>query len=127
MRIVISEPKTARSYQVEIPKEREAQLYGLKIGNVFDGAIIGAPGYKLKITGGSDRDGFPMRADVEGTGRKRILLITGPGYRRKKKGEWQRKTVRGNTVSEFIVQLNCAVVEAGPMPLEEIFKKEEKK
>ncbi|MCS7109629.1 MAG: 30S ribosomal protein S6e [Candidatus Micrarchaeota archaeon] len=129
MKIVIS--YKGNSYQTEISKEKEPQLYGLKIGDQFDGAIVGASGYVLKVTGGSDKDGFPMKADLLGGGRRRILLSPGVGFPRGKKGERIRRLVRGNTVTEAIAQLNVIVMKEGPTPLDQIFppkeKKEEKK
>jgi small subunit ribosomal protein S6e len=80
----------------------------------------------LKITGGSDKDGFPMHPDVEGIGRKRILLTGPPGFHPRLKGERRRKTVRGNTISEDIVQINCKIVKRGEKPIEELVPKKAK-
>ncbi|MHA1911070.1 MAG: S6e family ribosomal protein [Candidatus Kariarchaeaceae archaeon] len=107
-------------------------LYGKKLGETVDGDIIGMPGFKLVITGGSDTDGFPMRKDVEGRLRKRILITPSTGYRaRKKKGTKERRDnsritkvartkgirrrimVRGNTINEDTAQLNLKIVEYG--------------
>ena len=125
MKIVISYKEN--SYQTEIPKEKEVHLYGLRIGDQVDGAIVGAPGYTLKIRGGSDKDGFPMKADLLGGGRSRILLSKGVGFPRGKKGERIRRLVRGNTVSESISQLNLIVEKEGPTPLDQLFPRKEKK
>ena len=44
-------------------KEKDANPFvGLNIGNEIDAAIVGLSG-KMKITGGSDKSGVPMRAD----------------------------------------------------------------
>lgn len=111
-----------KSYQIE----RDApQLIGMKINDVFSGNIIGLPGYKLKITGGSDNCGFPMRSDVEGSGKRKLLLGPGIGFKGKK-GEKKRKTIRGNTISESIVQINCKIIEVGEKPLEELIGKDVK-
>jgi len=125
MKIVISHKDM--SYQAEVPKDREVHLYGLKIGDKVDGSLIGAAGYTLKITGGSDKDGFPMKADLLGGGRKSILLSKGVGFPTAKKGERSRRLVRGNTVSESIAQLNTVVETEGPTPLEQLFPRKEKK
>ena len=125
MKIEISEGQ--RSYQIEITKEKEAQIYGLKIGENFDGGIVGAIGYELKITGGSDKDGFPMRVDLVGSGKRRILLRGTPGFHPERKGVTSRKMVRGNIVSDAISQLNVVVTKKGEKKLSEIFGKEEKK
>ncbi len=127
MKAVVSEPKTGKSYQIEIDENKSKALYGSKIGEEIDGSLIGLTGYKLQIRGGTDKDGFPMRKDVHGTERKRILLSAGAGFRKKRKGERRRKSVRGNTISEFIEQVNFKVVKEGSKKLEEIIGKKEEK
>ncbi len=127
MKIVISDPKTGRSYQTEIDENKSKPLIGMKIGEEIDGALFGLNGYKLKITGGTDKDGFPMRPDVHGPERKSILIGSGPGIRKKRKGERRKKTVRGNTISEHIAQVNTVVTKEGSKKLAEIFGKEETK
>lgn len=120
VRIVVSDPENGRSFQIEPKRSQGESLVGLEIGDTFDGEKIGLMGYKLKITGGSDEEGFSMLANVRGGGRVRALLSKGTGYRPKKRGERRRKTVRGNRVSEKIVQLNTKVVERGQKPIEQI-------
>ena len=126
-KIVISDPETRKSYQLEIEKSKASFLVGKKIGDEIDGNLLGLAGYKLKITGGTDKDGFPMHPSVHGSGRKRVLLSGPPCFHPRKKGERRRKTVRGNTISFDIVQINCKIIQKGEKPLEEIFKKEEEK
>jgi len=127
MKIVISDAKTGKTFQTELEKGKESALAGLKIGDSFDGGVAGAAGYKLKIMGGSDKDGFPMRGDVPGARRLEVLLSDSPGFRSRKSGERRRKKVRGNAVSEFIAQLNTLVAEHGEKKLEELFPPKEKK
>ena len=69
-------------------------------------------GYKLKFTGGTDKDGIPMRPDVHGSAKSRIVLSGGVGYKPKNKGEQKRKVVRGNTISTETTFLNFVVTEA---------------
>lgn len=107
-KIVISDPKTRRSYQID---KDAPSLIGLKIGDTFEGSIVGLSGFKLQITGGSDKDGFPIRSDLQGSLRKKVLLSGPPGFHPIKKGMRKRKYVRGNTISDQIVQVNCKVVE----------------
>jgi small subunit ribosomal protein S6e len=95
-------------------------LFGKKVGDDIEGDLIGIPGYILTIRGGSDNSGFPMRFDVQGMGKKKIFIGSGPGVRRVRKGEKRRKTVRGNVISEDISQLNLVVKQAGPQKLSEI-------
>jgi small subunit ribosomal protein S6e len=94
-------------------KDRTAQpLLGTKVGSIIDSSIVGIAGGKLKITGGSDRSGTPMRADVHGGVKKYVLLSTGVGNRSEAR---VRKLVRGNMVTEEIYQLNSLLVE-GMLP-----------
>lgn len=132
-KFVISEPETKKSFQLEVDQNRAAGLFGKKIGDEFSGDVIGLSGYNLKITGGTDKDGFPMHPSVKGPGRKRALLSAPPGFHPKLKGQRKRKTVRGNTISEDITQVNVKVIKKGEKTLEELVpmkpkeKKEEKK
>ncbi len=100
----------AMAWQVRVKDDKARPLIGLRIGDVFDGSIVGLKGVKLRITGGSDYSGFPMRPDIMGGVKKRVLLSGPPGFRPKRKGERRRKMVRGNTITEDIVQINTVIV-----------------
>lgn len=126
MRIVISDPKTGKSYQVELPKDKESQIIGRKMGEKIDGGVVGAAGYTLELTGGSDGSGFPMRQDVAGSARSQSLIVKGVGFNSKRKGERRRKTLVGNVYSSEVVQVNTKVAEPGPTSLDQLFKKQEK-
>ncbi|MEM7821373.1 MAG: 30S ribosomal protein S6e [Candidatus Aenigmatarchaeota archaeon] len=132
-KLVVSEPETKKSYQLEVEQSKVQSLIGKKIGEEFPGDLIGLNGYMLKITGGTDKDGFPMHPSVSGMGRKKVLLSSPPCFHPRLKGERRRKTVRGNTISEDIVQINVKVTKKGEKPLEELIpvkpkeKKEEEK
>ncbi|MBC7109904.1 MAG: 30S ribosomal protein S6e [Archaeoglobi archaeon] len=117
-KVVISDPKTGRAYQVELSEPQANVFIGKKIGDTVEGDAIGLPGYVLEITGGSDKDGFPMRRDLPGAVRRRILLSGPPGYHPKKKGARKRKTVVGNTISPSIVQINTKIVQRGRKKIE---------
>ena len=122
-KIVVSEKEL--SYQLEVDNAK--QLNGLKIGEEFDGQIVGLDGYTLKITGGSDKNGFAMKRDVDGPRRIKSLLTGGVGYRPKGDGVKRRKTVRGNTISEDIVLINTVVTKAGSKSISDILNPEEER
>ena len=110
-KLIVSDKK-GRSMAQEL-KDRAAQpLLGTKVGSVIDSSIVGVAGGKLKITGGSDRAGTPMRPDVHGGVKKYVLLSTGVGNRSEAR---VRKLVRGNMVTEEIYQLNSMLIE-GMLP-----------
>lgn len=109
------------THQIEI--DEASQLVGHKIGETFDGGIVELPGYKLEITGGSDKQGFPMRRSIEGSERRSILIGEGSGIQAEE-GVRRRKSVRGNTVSTNTEQLNTKVVESGSKSIEEILEED---
>ena len=90
-------------------------LLGLQLGNETDASIVGLKG-KLKLTGGSDKSGVPMRNDIHGSARKYVLLSKGVGLQAAEIGQRVRKLMRGNTVSEEIYQINCKF--DGELPVE---------
>lgn len=105
-KVVISDPATGKSEVKEV-KDAEAQLLvGRRLGEVIDGAPLGLQG-RLVLTGGSDKAGFPMRADVLGGGKNYVLMTGGVGFRTGISGAKERRLVRGNTVTEEIFQLNA--------------------
>lgn len=126
MKIVISDPKSGKSYQKVVDKSVEEQLYQKKIGDTLNGELLDLQGYQFKITGGSDKSGFPMKSEIKGSKRSRILLSKGIGLRTNVKGLRKRRTVRGHTVNEDIEQINTIIVKAGTAKLDEVFKKAEK-
>ncbi|WP_440059015.1 30S ribosomal protein S6e [Thermogladius sp. 4427co] len=99
----------ARAWQIRVNDERTNSFIGLKIGDAIDGSIIGLKGVRLEITGGSDNSGFPMRPDVHGPVKKKVLLSGPPGFHPRENGERRRKIVRGNTISPDIVQINTMI------------------
>jgi len=104
-------------------EEKKFHFEGMKIGDIIKGGLIGFPNYEFVITGGSDASGFPMRKDVHGPVKKRILVSKrGIGYRPKRKGQKRRKMVRGNEISYDMTLLNLKVVKYGEA---ELFKKTE--
>ena len=98
--------------------EKKFNFEGKKIGEIINGGLIGFPDYEFQITGGSDTSGFPMRKDVHGPVKKRILMSKrGIGYKPKRKGEKRRKTVRGNEISYDMTLINLKVIKYGEAKL----------
>jgi small subunit ribosomal protein S6e len=116
-KFVISHDK--QSAQVE-KDQKDAPVFGKKIGEKISGDFLGLTGYELEITGGSDKDGFPMRKDVEGQVRKKQILTDGLGFHAQKEGMRKRRIVRGNTIAADIAQVNFKVVKAGEKNMYEL-------
>lgn len=121
IKFVIADVKTAKCYQKEVEGSKISTLNGLKIADEFDGGVIDLPGYKLKITGGSGKSGFPMKKGVLGTSVQSALLSHGLGMKKKFKGLRKRKTVVGANISSELSQVNVAVVKYGKQSLDSIF------
>ena len=113
-KLTISDIK-GKSVSKELKDSDANQLLGLQLGNETDASIVGLTG-KLKLTGGSDKSGVPMRGDLHGGARKRILLVKGVGLQDTEPGIRKRKLMRGNLVSEEIYQVNCKF--DGELPVE---------
>lgn len=126
-----------KSYKVESNSE---SFVGKKLGDIVKGSDIKEVSdfndYEFKITGASDKQGFPV-LNFEGVGLKRVLLGYGPGMHKRPKGLKKkkpnkkpdglrlRKTVHANNIDSSIIQINMKVSKQGAKPLAEIFKKPE--
>jgi len=135
-KIVVNDTKNGKSHNVQVSGHHANSLIGKKIGDEVDGIFISLPGYKLLITGGTDKDGFTMRKDFPGMARRRLLLSGGLGFNPKEKGIRKKKSVKGNTINQDIVQINMKVVKYSSKPIDKLLtvekkededKKEEKK
>lgn len=115
MKIVFSEGN--QSFQKDYDGK---SLIGKKIGDEFEGGLIGLDGYKLKITGGSSKDGSPMHPGMPGQKRLKTVLGRGIGVRGLPLGKRVKKSVSGNIVSELITQVNAKVVAKGSKNLAEL-------
>lgn len=123
-KIVISDMKTGKTSQKEVKDDDARKFMGLKIGDKLKGDFLDIGNAEIEITGGSDYCGFPMRKDVLGVGRKRILAVGGVGIRNKEKGIKKRKTVCGNTIHAKISQINVRVLGGKPIKVKEEKKDE---
>jgi len=110
-KVIVSDPEEGKSKVVELEGARAVPLIGRRLGEAVDGSVVGMSGKKLQITGGSDKDGFPMRPDVHGGVRVSVVVSKSVGFHPKREGERQRKTLRGNVLTEDIVQVNMRVIE----------------
>ena len=108
-KLIISDPATGKSTASEVEGARAQALIGRSLGETIDGSPIGiAPG-RLLISGGCDKNGIPMRADVHGGVKKYVVLSDGPGFRPTRHGERRRKLVRGRTITDETYQINFTI------------------
>jgi small subunit ribosomal protein S6e len=117
-KVIVSDPQAGTSKVVEIEEARAAPFIGRRLGEIIDGSAVDLPAHTVQILGGSDKDGVPMLGNVHGGVRRRVVLSGGAGFKATKKGERKRKTVRGNIITDEIVQINMKIVERPAKPAE---------
>merc|ERR1712168_1623076 len=91
-------------------------FYEKRMGQEVDGDTLGDEfkGYVLRITGGNDKQGFPMKQGVLTNQRVRLLLSKGHScYRPRRTGERKRKSVRGCIVDGNLAVLAMSIVKKG--------------
>lgn len=102
---------------VELHDEHKLRIfYEKRIGAEVDVDVLGDEwkGYVLRITGGNDKQGFPMKQGVLTNIRVRLLLSKGHScYRPRRTGERKRKSVRGCIVDANLSALSLVVVKKG--------------
>ena len=91
-------------------------FYDKRISREVEGDVLGDEfkGYVFRISGGNDKQGFPMKQGVLTTQRVRLLLSQGHScFRERRKGERKRKSVRGCIVSSDLSVINLVIVVKG--------------
>jgi len=125
-KVVVNDVKNGKSHQVQVSGHHANSLIGKKIGDEVDGIFISLPGYKLQITGGTDKDGFAMRTDLPGVSRRRLLLSKSQGFKPKEHGMRKKKSVKGNTIHQDVVQINMKVMKYSSKPIDQLITVEKK-
>jgi len=117
MKLNIAYPANGTQKLVEIDDERRVRVfYDKRMGQEVPGDSVGDEwkGYIFKITGGNDKQGFPMKQGVMHPTRVRLLLSAGHScYRPRRTGERKRKSVRGCIVGPDLAVLSLVVVKQG--------------
>jgi small subunit ribosomal protein S6e len=122
-KVVVSDPKTGRAYNVDASGGAAGAIVGKSIGDEVDAGSLGLAGYKIKITGASDRTGTTAKKGIPGAGKRKLLLAGGIGFRPVMDGERRRKTVRASEITQDFVQINAQVTAYGEKTLDELFPK----
>nr|BAN66220.1 40S ribosomal protein S6, putative [Babesia bovis] len=121
MKLNLANPFTNMQRTMEIDDEKKLlPFYEKRMGTEVPGDSLGEEfkGYVFKISGGNDKQGFPMMQGVLTTSRVRLLLRKGMKcYRPRRTGEMRRKSVRGCIASPDLSILNLVVVKRGPQDI----------
>jgi len=117
MKFNIANPATGAQKLLDIDDEKRYRgFYDKKIAQEVPGDALGDEwkGYIFRITGGNDRQGFPMKQGVLVPHRVRLLLADGHScYRIRRTGERRRKSVRGCIIGPDIAVLSLVIVKQG--------------
>mmetsp|Transcript_10946 Transcript_10946/g.16119 ORF Transcript_10946/g.16119 Transcript_10946/m.16119 type:complete len:242 (-) Transcript_10946:270-995(-) len=117
MKLNIACPSTGCQKMIEVDDEKKLRaLYDKRISQEVEGEALGEEfaGYVFRISGGNDKQGFPMKQGVLTATRVRLLLSKGKTcYRPRRRGERKRKSVRGCIVASDLAVLNLVVAKKG--------------
>ncbi|KHJ92460.1 ribosomal protein S6e [Oesophagostomum dentatum] len=122
MKLNFANPATGQQKLVEVDDEKKLRIfYDKRMAQEVEIDSLGEEwkGYIVRITGGNDKQGFPMKQGVLTNGRVRLLLSKGDScYRPRKAGERKRKSVRGCIVDANLSVLSLVVVKKGDQDIE---------
>jgi len=117
MKLNISYPANGTQKLIEVEDDRKLRVFmERRMGQEVSGDSVGDEfkGYVFKITGGNDKQGFPMKQGVMHPTRVRLLLSKGHScYRPRRTGERKRKSVRGCIVGMDLSVLALSIVKQG--------------
>ncbi|RIA87197.1 ribosomal protein S6e-domain-containing protein [Glomus cerebriforme] len=121
MKLNIANPATGCQKLIDFDDERKLRVfYDKRISAEVPGDSLGDEykGYVFRISGGNDKQGFPMKQGVLRNDRVRLLLSKGHScYRPRRTGERKRKSVRGCIVGNDLAVLSVVIVKNGDQPL----------
>jgi len=120
-KVVVADPKSGRAFNVDASGGAAGVFIGKKIGDEVDAGPLGLAGYRIQITGGSDRTGTPANSSLPGAGRRKLLIAGGTGFHPAMEGQRRRKMLRAKEITGDFVQVNAKVTAYGEKKLEEIF------
>ncbi|MCG2719035.1 MAG: 30S ribosomal protein S6e [Nanoarchaeota archaeon] len=117
IKLTINDPKTGKSYNKVLDTD---MFKGKKVLDKIPGDELGLKDYELEIRGGSDKTGCPIRPDLKGKDRKKLLVKGGVGVTIKRKGIKVRKSLRGNELSIATAQVNLKIIKHGSKKVEDL-------
>jgi small subunit ribosomal protein S6e len=122
VKIVINDPETGKSYQVN--KEDISPLIGKQIGDKVSLSFLGLDDYEGEITGGGYITGHPMDKRFKTMGLVSDLFE--PNTFNNRSDVRQRKKVAGAIIGDKTSQINIKIIKKGVKPIEEVIPAKKK-
>ena len=117
MKLNISYPASGCQKLIEVDDEKKLRpFFDKRMAQEVSADSLGDEwkGYVVRIAGGNDKQGFPMKQGILTNGRVRLLLSKGHScFRPRRTGERRRKSVRGCIVDSNLSVLALVVVKKG--------------
>jgi len=122
MKLNISNPATGAQKLVEIEDEKKLRPFmDKRISQEVDAGCLGDEwkGYVVRVSGGNDKQGFPMKQGILTNNRVRLLMRRGTScYRERRSGERRRKSVKGCVVDSNLSVLALTIVKKGEQEID---------
>lgn len=122
MKLNISNPATGAQKLIDVEDDKKLRPFmDKRISQEVEGSSLGDEwkGYILKITGGNDKQGFPMKQGILTNNRVRLLLSRGHScYRERRSGERRRKSVKGCIVDNNLSVLSLVIMKKGEQEID---------
>jgi len=113
----ISNPATGAQKLIDIDDDKKLRPFmDKRISQEVDASCLGNEwkGYVVRISGGNDKQGFPMKQGILTNNRVRLLMARGMScYRERRSGERRRKSVKGCIVDQNLSVLSLVIVKKG--------------
>lgn len=122
MKLNISNPATGAQKLIDIEDDKRLRpFFDKRISQEVDASVLGNEwkGYVLRISGGNDKQGFPMKQGILTNNRVRLLMRRGMScYRERRSGERRRKSVKGCVVDSNLSVLALVIVKKGEQEID---------
>jgi small subunit ribosomal protein S6e len=117
MKLNISNPATGAQKLIDVEDEKKLRPFlDKRISQEVDASCLGNEwrGYVVRVSGGNDKQGFPMKQGILTNNRVRLLMRRGTScYRERRSGERRRKSVKGCVVDSNLSVLALTIVKKG--------------
>jgi len=122
MKLNISNPATGAQKLIDIEDDKKLRSFmDKRISQEVDASCLGDEwkGYVVRVSGGNDKQGFPMKQGILTNNRVRLLMSRGMScYRERRSGERRRKSVKGCIVDGNLSVLSLVIVKKGEKEIE---------